>query len=401
MRPQTTFARRLATLAIATLGVLPAARTRGEPDAVRAVLFRLPFPAGVSYAIFQGNDQGPSHADVWNKYAYDFSPMAIGSDVCASADGVVTYIREDTKGPTNDPADNNEVAILHADETVAVYCHLQKDGALVDVGQRVFAGDLIGKSGDTGKSGGPHLHWCLKQGHRLGPAIPSKFEDVPGSGVPKTGDVVTSGNVAVRPIIDAMDRLDAAYDRAKRLECLESMVPVLVALGRPAPPADLAAILARYVKRDDARTTFVERRDALLARHRADADAAVEAVASAREGGRFDEAVAHATFGRLDYASVPAAVAKFQAALAALKPDPAFAKATFVLGPRLAWRRELVRAFDLEAKARDRTAAGKKAGWKTVLGIYDGLVARAPTPESKATLAEYVTGLKAKFGKAE
>ena len=240
-----------------------------------------------------------------------------------------------------------------------------------------------------------------RAGNRLGVAIPSKFEDVPGDGVPKKGDKLTSNNVAVRPVVDAMDRLDAAYERAKKLDCLESMVPSLIALGRPAPPPDLAAILAKFGKREDARRAFTERRDALLARHRTDADAAIEAVAKAREGARFDEAVALATYGRLDFAALPSVVAKFQAALAELGKDPAFAKATFSLGPKLAWRRDLVRALDLEAKAREKSAAGKKGGWKTVLGIYDGLMARAPSAEVKATLVEYVAPLKSAFGKAE
>lgn len=390
------------TLATACLlAPAPSGRGRAEsaPEAAR-VVHRLPFPAGATYNVFQGNDQGPTHSDVWNKYAFDFSPMAPGSDVCATADGVVTYVKEDTVGPTDRVEDNNEIAIQHADDTVGVYLHLQKDGALVEVGQKVFAGDVIGKSGNTGKSGAPHLHWCLKEGTRLGVAIPSKFDDVPGDGVPKTGDQATSKNVAVRPVVDALDRLDAAYDRAKRFGCLEGLGPVLAALPKT-PPADVAAALARFPKRAEAAELYAQRRDALLARHQADAAAAIEALAAARASGPIDAAVALATSGRRDYATVPTAVTAFDAALAELRKDPGYAKAAFALGATLAWRRDLSRAFELEAKASEKMAAKKRAGWSTVFGIYDGLVSRAPSPEAKSMLTEYVAALRTKVGKAE
>ena len=42
------------------------------------------------------------------------------------------------------------------------YCHLQHGSPIVKQGERVVTGQQIGKTGNTGRSNGPHLHWGLK-----------------------------------------------------------------------------------------------------------------------------------------------------------------------------------------------------------------------------------------------
>jgi hypothetical protein len=387
----------------ALLGLAVAAGSAaGKPPAApepKVVGHWLPFPADVAYKCWQGNDQGPTHNDEWNKYAFDFSPMAIGSDVCASADGIVVFVKEDTEGPTNDFKDNNEVSVLHEDGTVSTYVHLMKDGALVDVDQRVYAGDLIGKSGNTGKSGGAHLHFGLREGTRMGKSLPCRFLEVPGDGVPKTGDLVTSKNARGGVLQAVFDRVAAQYDVATKAEALSAMLPRLQPFLGTAVPAECAAILATFAGRKDIREIYETRRTEALERWRADAKAVLEAVAAAKEAGDVATAVALASRGRADFAPLDDA-AKFQAELTAMKADPAYGKAAQSVVAPLGWARELCRAFDAEAKAREKSAKGKPGGWKAVLEGYEGALRRAPSPAARETLDAYVAPLRREFGSA-
>ena len=56
---------------------------------------------------------------------------------------------------------NNKIVIKHDDGTFAQYMHLTQNGALVEIGEEISQGDLIGSSGNTGLAGFPHLHFVL------------------------------------------------------------------------------------------------------------------------------------------------------------------------------------------------------------------------------------------------
>lgn len=80
---------------------------------------------------------------------------------------------------------NNEIIILHSDGTLAEYVHLNKNGAVVKIGDEVVQGQHIGFSGNTDWSKGPHLHFSVFipkiDGERT--YIKTKF-NVAGSNIP-------------------------------------------------------------------------------------------------------------------------------------------------------------------------------------------------------------------------
>lgn len=74
----------------------------------------------------------------------------IGTPIVAASDGVVV-----DAGPT--AGYGAWVKIRHSDGTVTLYGHVNT--WLVQIGQRVFAGDQIATVGNRGNSTGPHLHF--------------------------------------------------------------------------------------------------------------------------------------------------------------------------------------------------------------------------------------------------
>ena len=59
------------------------------------------------------------------------------------------------------------VALRHEDETISLYLHMTQNGVLVEMGDYVPKGGLLGWSGSSGDTNGmPHLHFqvCLRSG---------------------------------------------------------------------------------------------------------------------------------------------------------------------------------------------------------------------------------------------
>ncbi|MCY1080773.1 M23 family metallopeptidase [Archangium lansingense] len=109
----------------------------------------------------------PEHTPVSSPFGYRVHPVLgtrklhtgvdlsvrVGTEVRAVSDGTVRRASEDGV--------NGRVLILdHGRGVTTAYCHNSE--LLVRPGQRVTRGELIARSGNTGRSTGPHLHYQLE-----------------------------------------------------------------------------------------------------------------------------------------------------------------------------------------------------------------------------------------------
>jgi murein DD-endopeptidase MepM/ murein hydrolase activator NlpD len=72
------------------------------------------------------------------------------------------------KRPDGEPAGGGYIVRIkfknRAKWFTASYMHLQKGTIKVKVGDKVAMGDVLAKSGNTGESTGPHLHFEIQRG---------------------------------------------------------------------------------------------------------------------------------------------------------------------------------------------------------------------------------------------
>jgi murein DD-endopeptidase MepM/ murein hydrolase activator NlpD len=159
--------------------------------------FWLPLECGTTATVAQGNDGGFSHQG--NAfYAFDFS-LGLDTPMVAMAEGVVIHTFAETM--PGDPcydgggpecfAYGNLVVLYHGDGSTTLYKHLNE--VLVADGELVPRGEMVGLSGSTGYSTGPHAHVARQEdcGEPNCQSIPLEFVE---AGVPVTGESVTSEN---------------------------------------------------------------------------------------------------------------------------------------------------------------------------------------------------------------
>lgn len=142
-------------------------------------VYRLPFSLGSSYIVSQSYNGEKTHFG-HSRYAIDFA-MDVGTKVYAAREGKVAKIKSDSniRGIGREYSKyGNFVTIEHSDGTFATYYHLKQNGVAVSVGNIVKKGDLLGYSGNTGYSSGPHLHFAVftLDGELKTQTLPIKFK---------------------------------------------------------------------------------------------------------------------------------------------------------------------------------------------------------------------------------
>jgi murein DD-endopeptidase MepM/ murein hydrolase activator NlpD len=127
--------------------------------------YAMPFGPG-RYVVMQGPRGTYSHfAGTGSENAVDWT-VPEGTIVCAARKGRVVGLKQDSTigGPDRKFRPfANYIIIKHSDGTFADYVHLQPDSVMVKMGDEVTTGQPIGRSGKTGFTSAPHLHFSVFQ----------------------------------------------------------------------------------------------------------------------------------------------------------------------------------------------------------------------------------------------
>ncbi len=86
----------------------------------------------------------------------DFS-VPLGTPIRVTGDGMILAVQQQR-------GFGRVIKVDHGNDVVTVYAHLSEQ--LVKKGDHVSRGDIIGRSGNTGRSSAPHLHYEIRIGGR-------------------------------------------------------------------------------------------------------------------------------------------------------------------------------------------------------------------------------------------
>ena len=174
-----------------------------ETDSSGVGLYRYPWKNGVTYTVGQGNNNPSGSHNGSQSFAFDFS-LPSGAQIRAARAGTVEWLQESQSSnynpnqpttPTNQPYPGgdlrnwgNAVRLRHAGGFTSWYFHIQRNGVLVNVGDKVSAGQVIARSDNTGRSSGPHLHFQVQaDSNNWGQSVRISFGKCR---IPRTGDRV-------------------------------------------------------------------------------------------------------------------------------------------------------------------------------------------------------------------
>ena len=135
--------------------------------------YRFPFPESVEKRISKPSGRYAHENFPQNAHAIDFL-LPLGTPILASRRGYVIVAKHESDKFISDSSEmekmtleeliefsaknTNAVCIDHGDETFAEYVHLDRQ-KVVDEGQEVEQGQIIGYCGMSGLTTAPHLHF--------------------------------------------------------------------------------------------------------------------------------------------------------------------------------------------------------------------------------------------------
>ncbi|MCX4099098.1 peptidoglycan DD-metalloendopeptidase family protein [Nocardia sp. alder85J] len=160
-------------------------------------------------------------------------PVPEGSPIYALADGTVTAAQD-----TGVEGFSAWIVISHVIDGTpmsTVYGHMNPGGVLVKVGDQVTAGQLIARSGDSGESTGPHLHFEIWHGDRLGAGTDTD----PTPYLQRARQAATSGGTSPAPDTNQQAAVaDSARDRNAE---------IVISTGKDMGAPDQAIVIALSV----------------------------------------------------------------------------------------------------------------------------------------------------------
>lgn len=151
----------------------------------------------IRHLTFNNGQKSPSYGKPHGGVDYG---VPEGTPVYAVTDGVVEPTGYDA------PGFGNYIKTSNSDGAENFFGHLSRK--LVEGGTRVKAGDLVGYSGNSGSSTGPHLHFEVRKGgNKLDPMSylsGANANTLTGGAVPSSGDSLTlkkgAGNLILQPM---------------------------------------------------------------------------------------------------------------------------------------------------------------------------------------------------------
>ncbi|KFA87390.1 M23 family metallopeptidase [Archangium violaceum] len=185
---------------LASAPAVPSARNTVAPE------IGVPFACGRVFPVSQGHDTG-SHLQN-DTYAWDFR-MPVGTPVVSAEDGTVRLARGDSTQGACDPKmaqHANYVVVAHEGGLETQYLHFS--AVVVKPGEQVRKGQLLGYSGNTGWSCGPHLHFKVARAAGTGWNNPSVPALIAGYGDPVRDTLIAApacGKNQDMPVMAAND----------------------------------------------------------------------------------------------------------------------------------------------------------------------------------------------------